>query len=99
MTDPTTYEPNELIARIGTFFLVTGALLFLLFIASDVNPAYPMPDFNLMCAALLLIAIGAIFRRAQPPPPKAERFRYLRKLMQQRKDAKKATAQQAQKKK
>ncbi len=99
MPDPTTYDRNELIARIGTFFLLIGIVLFLLFIASDADPHTPMPDFNLMCAALMLAVVGFIFRRAAPPTPKAERFRYLRKVRQEIAEARKKAREEAEKKK
>ncbi len=63
--------------RIGIFFYLIGALLFILFIASDfANKA----DFDYFFGAMILFAIGWYFRRNKPAPPRVERFIYAKKL-------------------
>ena len=83
------------ISRIGTFFLLLGVLLLVMFIASDVGEK---TYFSYFFIALVLFIIGFVFKRmsAQPPAP-SKRFEGLRKIQQQRREAK--IKKQAEKKK
>ena len=54
---------RELIARIGVFFLVTGAFLFILFVSSDIAQD---PNFDFLFASMLALGVGWLFRRRKP---------------------------------
>lgn len=67
---------HELITRIGTFFLVIGVGLLILFIASDMSN---MTDFDYLFWAILAISLGLLMRSRKAPPPPSGRFRLLHK--------------------
>ena len=62
---------EEFIIRIGTFFVVIGIGIFILFIASDYAKQI---DFDYLFWAIVAIAVGMILRRRKPPPPPSGRF-------------------------
>ncbi|MGC8856900.1 MAG: hypothetical protein ACP5QU_08880 [Anaerolineae bacterium] len=68
---------EELIIRVGTFFILIGFYLLVLFIASDFAK---MTDFDYLFLAVLAMGIGWVLQRRRPPPPPAGRFSSLRKL-------------------
>lgn len=70
-------DDEPVIVRVGTFFLLIGIGVFVIFIASDLGDR---ADFDYFFIAVLLIFIGWVFRRRKPPPPSAGRFAYLRKM-------------------
>jgi hypothetical protein len=70
-------EEEPIIVRVGTFFVVVGLGSFILFVASDIAE---QPDFDYLFAAMILIAIGWMFRRNKPPPPPAGRFSIFRTM-------------------
>ncbi len=72
---------NEFIIRIGTFFMVIGVGIFILFIASDYAGK---TNFDYLCAAVACVTVGIMFRRRKPPKPPSGRFAYVRKLREQR---------------
>ncbi len=72
---------NELIIRMGTFFVLIGAGIFILFIASD---AAGKTNFDYLCAAVICVTVGIMFRRRKPPGPPSGRFSYVRKLREQK---------------
>ncbi|HEX2698506.1 MAG TPA: hypothetical protein VHM28_12420 [Anaerolineales bacterium] len=59
------------VLRIGTFFLVIGVGIFILFIAS--NYAH-QANFDYLCAAVTSVTIGILIRRRKAPPPPSGRF-------------------------
>ena len=67
---------EEFIIRVGTFFIVIGVGIFILFIASD---AAHQTDFDFLFWSIIAIAIGMLLRRRKPPPPPSGRFSTLRK--------------------
>ncbi len=72
---------NEFIIRVGTFFLVIGVGIFILFIASEyANEA----NFDYLFWSVLLVTIGIMLRRRRPPRPPSGRFSYVRKLRESR---------------
>ncbi|HEX2980240.1 MAG TPA: hypothetical protein VHO48_08240 [Anaerolineaceae bacterium] len=73
--------------RIGTFFLLIGLGLVVLFIYSDVVKA-PQYEFLLYGALGMLLGMALRGQANRPPPPESTRFRMLRK--QSKKDHKKA---------
>ena len=67
---------NEFVIRIGTFFIVIGVGLLILFIASDLAN---QPDFDYFFLSMISIGFGWLLRRRKPPPPSAGRFSMFRK--------------------
>jgi hypothetical protein len=67
--------------RVGMFFLVMGGGAFVLFVASDLADK---PDFDYLFVAMILGAIGWSMWRKKPPPPSADRFAWLRKVRDNR---------------
>jgi membrane-bound metal-dependent hydrolase YbcI (DUF457 family) len=67
-----------LIARIGTFFLLIGTGLVLLFFFSDVARS---ANLSLLFYGVLLFVLGVLFRIRgyQKPEPNESRFRVLRR--------------------
>jgi hypothetical protein len=64
-------EHDAFIIRVGTFFLVMGGGVFILFVVSDLaNNA----DFDYFFLAAALIGIGWVLRRGKSPPPSSGRF-------------------------
>ena len=88
-------ERKGFISRIGTFFLLLGLLVLVIFIASDVGKE---TYFGFFFIAALLFIVGVIFKRmsAEPAPP-SKRFEGIRKIQKQRREAK--SKKQAEKKK
>jgi hypothetical protein len=65
------------VVRIGTFFILIGVGIFILFVASDYAN---QTNFDYLFWAVLSVTIGIMMRRRKPPPPPSERFSYLRKM-------------------
>ena len=59
---------NEFVIRIGTFFLVIGVGVFILFVASDYAGK---TNFDYLFWSVLSVTIGVILRRRRPPPDRA----------------------------
>jgi predicted membrane channel-forming protein YqfA (hemolysin III family) len=73
------YSYRELIYRVGTFFLMVGFGLVLLFILSE---AAQKVAFSYFCWGLVLLIVGVLFRtqyRKSFPPN--DRFSFLKRLM------------------
>ena len=72
---------KEFIIRIGTFFLLIGTGILILFIASDYAGK---TNFDYLFWAVLSITIGWMLRRRKEPPPPSGRFSYVRRLKERR---------------
>lgn len=70
-------EDEDLIVRIGAFFMLLGFVLFAVFVASDFGED---PDFDFLFLSMLAIGVGWLFRRRKPPRPSAGRFGIIQKL-------------------
>ena len=68
---------KEFIIRIGTFFVVMGVGIFILFIASD---SAGKTNFDYLFWSVMLTVVGLMLRRRKPPPPPSGRFSYVRRL-------------------
>ncbi|MBI1795271.1 MAG: hypothetical protein HYR70_13930 [Chloroflexi bacterium] len=68
---------EEFILRIGTYFLVIGTGIFILFIASDFAQ---QTNFDYLFWAVLIVTIGILIRRRKPPAPPSGRFSFLKKM-------------------
>jgi len=74
-----------LLSRMGTFFLLIGVGLMILFVASDMGEVTHFGYFFLSLAAF---GLGAILKRASAPPPKpSQRFAGLRRMMEKQREA------------
>lgn len=66
-------DPFEV--RVGTFFVVMGMGIFLLFVLSDIANKV---DFDYFFLAMILLAIGYYMRRTKAPPPPSGRFSWFK---------------------
>ena len=73
---------EDFILRIGTYFLVVGIGIFILFISTDFAN---QPDFDYLFWSVLFVAVGLLIRRRKPPPPPSGRFSYLKKMREGKK--------------
>jgi hypothetical protein len=73
MSDNQPSNYTELIYRVGTFFLLVGLGLVILFILSD---AVRQTAFNYFCWGAILLTIGFLFRAQykRSAPPSSGRF-------------------------
>jgi flagellar biosynthesis component FlhA len=79
-------------ARLGTFFIVIGAALFMLFIFSDMADT---PTCSLLFAALVLLIAGyLLIKRDWAPPSPSKRFAWLNQQRTARKAKKQKMAEQ-----
>jgi UDP-N-acetylmuramyl pentapeptide phosphotransferase/UDP-N-acetylglucosamine-1-phosphate transferase len=90
---PTSQE--ELVPRMGTFFIILGIFALIFFLASDFAKR---PDFDWLFIGMVLIGIGIILRRRAPPPPPTGRFSMVRKMRENAKKRKEEKAKKAKKK-
>ena len=90
---PTPQE--ELVPRVGTFFVILGIFALIFFLASDFSK---QPDFDWLFIGMVLLGIGFIFRRRAAPPPPAGRFGAIRKMRESAKKRKEEKAKKAKKK-
>ena len=67
---------DSTVVRMGTFFLVMGGGVFVLFVISDLAEEV---DFDYLFISALLFLIGWYFRRGKAPPPSAGRFSMINK--------------------
>jgi MYXO-CTERM domain-containing protein len=68
---------NEFIVRIGTFCILIGVGILILFIASDSAGA---ANFDYLFWALLSVIVGLFLRRRRESPPPAGRFGFLQRF-------------------
>jgi hypothetical protein len=62
---------DPFIVRVGTFFVVMGMGVFMLFVVSDIANEV---DFDYLFIGMLLVGIGWMMRRSKAPPPSSGRF-------------------------
>ena len=86
MGQPQNFDYRELIYRVGTFFLLVGIGLVVLFILSE---AARQAAFEYFCSGAIFLIIGFMFRaqykRSIPP---SNRFRLIKWLLPKSKDNK-----------
>ena len=76
----------ELIYRVGTFFLLVGVALVILFIVSD---AARQTAFNYLCWGTILLTVGFLFRaQYKRAIPSSGRFSLLRRFKRKPKEDK-----------
>jgi len=74
---------REFIIRIGTFFVLIGIGIFILFLASDYADK---PNFDYLFWAVLSVTVGLLLQRRRAPHPPSGRFDILRRLLGGSKD-------------
>ena len=74
---------KEFIARVGTFFMVIGVFLFVLFVVSDMAKT---PDFDYLFLSMLALGMGWLLRRGRARSPASNRFAWVRKQRESRKN-------------
>lgn len=79
---------NEFIIRIGTFFVLIGVGIFIIFVASDFAGK---TNFDYLFWAVLSVTVGVMLQRRKPPGPPSGRFGYIRRLRQDHKHEDKET--------
>ncbi len=67
---------REFIVRIGTFLILIGIGMLVLFIASDYAS---QSNFDYLFWAILAVTVGVLLRRLKAPPPPSARFESLRR--------------------
>lgn len=67
---------REFIVRIGTFLILLGMGMLILFVASDYAK---QPNFDYLFWTVLAVTVGILLRRLKAPPPPSGRFETLRK--------------------
>ena len=70
-------DEQDLIPRIGTFFIIIGVGSIFLFIVSDIAESV---YFDYLFVGLLLSGIGIYMRRDVDKPPSSGRFEFLKKM-------------------
>jgi hypothetical protein len=87
MSQQQDYDRKELLYRIGTFFLLIGIGLLILFLMSE---AEQVPMFSYFCWSMVLIIVGFLFRaQYKKTLPPSGRFSILKKLKSKPKEEKK----------
>ncbi len=67
---------SEFIIRVGTFLVLVGIGMLILFVASNsANQA----NFDYLFWAVLAVTVGLMLRRRKAPPPPSGRFESLRR--------------------
>jgi hypothetical protein len=78
MGEPESFGRKETVHRIGTFFLILGIGLFLLFLLSESTGG---TTFEYFCVSLLLITLGFLFRaQHKKGGPASGRFGWFRRM-------------------
>ncbi len=67
---------REFVVRIGTFLILLGIGMLILFVASDYAK---QANFDYLFWAVLAVTVGLMLRRQKAPPPPSGRFESLRK--------------------
>jgi hypothetical protein len=67
----------EFVVRIGTFCIVLGVGILILFLASDYAGN---ANFDYLFWAVLCVTVGILLRRRRPAPPPSERFAAFRRF-------------------
>ena len=79
MGAPQGFDRKELVARIGTFFLMIGIGLLVFFFLSEVAK---QTTFEYFCWGLVLVILGFVFRgQLKKAAPVSGRFSLVKKLM------------------
>ncbi|HLF72773.1 MAG TPA: hypothetical protein VI524_00375 [Anaerolineales bacterium] len=86
MGQPPGSDSNEIIYRIGTFFLLVGVGLLVFFLLSEAGGS---PVFNYFCWSMILFTLGFMFRaRYKRAIQSSGRFSIFKRLMPKSKEDK-----------
>ena len=88
MGEPQGFERKEIIYRIGTFFLLIGVGLMVMFMFSE---SVNQTNFDYFCWGMILLILGFVFRAQYKKlaPPPSGRFSVLKKFKRRPKEEKK----------
>ena len=79
MGSPQGFDRREVLYRIGTFFLMLGIGLLAFFILSE---AARNVIFDYLCASLICLVLGFVFRnQAKPPVKPSGRFSFIKRFI------------------
>jgi len=79
MGAPQGFDRKEVLHRIGTFFLLVGIGLFVIFMASDAAQNFSL---SYLCWSLILVIIGFVFRgQFKKSVAPSGRFSLVKRLM------------------
>ena len=76
--------------RMGTFFLLIGTFLMIMFMASDMAEK---TDFDYFFLALMALAAGWMMRGKRAPLPPSGRFSYFQRMREKREEKEKQAAE------
>jgi hypothetical protein len=74
---------NEFLVRVGTFCVLVGLGVFILFVASD---SAGKADFDYLFWSLLAIVVGILLRGRKEPAAPSGRFSFLRRFQNPHRD-------------
>jgi len=86
---------EDFVPRIGTFFILIGIGLILIFVASQTDG---QADFGYLLASLISIVFGFWLRRRRQAPPPSARFSSLKKSREKSRQKKVERAEKKNKK-
>ena len=79
MGEPESYNRKEFIYRVGTFFLLVGVGLLVIFMLSE---AAEQTQFNYFCGSMVLLILGFLFRaQYRKPAVSSGRFSWIKKFL------------------
>ncbi|MEI6291011.1 MAG: hypothetical protein WCP19_11320 [Chloroflexota bacterium] len=79
-------DSNSFISKIGTFLLLVGGIVIVLFIASDIGD---QTYFRLFFIGIILLTAGFMLKKKSPRPQEdSNRFVFIRRLNKNRLDKK-----------
>lgn len=79
MSSPQGFDRKEVLARIGTFFIMVGIGLLIIFLLSEAAAQVTLEYF---CGSIVFLVLGFIFRgQYKRPAPSSGRFSLIQRLI------------------
>jgi len=88
MGEPEGYDHKDFLYRIGTYFILLGIGLLVIFMLSE---SAQQTAFSYFCWSVILFIVGFVFRSRykRPAPPSSGRFSVLKRFKRKPKEEKK----------
>jgi len=88
MGEPEGYDHKDFLYRIGTYFILLGIGLLVIFMLSE---SAPQTAFSYFCWSVILFIVGFVFRSRykRSAPPSSGRFSVLKRFKRKPKEEKK----------